>query len=490
MYRTKKKTVLAALLTVCLIFSMAVSGAAETGGNWESFRNSETNVAVVETALPVSLSPVYTAQLKAADDWNTNVSEPLLYQGQVCVAVGDSLVFLDAEGQEVRRLALSSAIGYNCRIRLAGDFVIVPLSDASIQTIDLATGETVWQTQPVLTTDEGGNTQYHSIQSAIAFDGEALYVPTVCFDVSTYAAVRGEVLCIDAATGDVRWQYDNTAGGYNWSGAVVRGGKVVIAGSDGCVRVLDADSGALLAEQNLSASVNAAISFADGYYYAVSSDGTLHQFTVGDDGTIAVTGSVNFAYSSTSTAAVYDGKAYVGGLLEESVDWSNPGKGVLAVIDVENMTVAQKGEPPAEVKASPLLSVGEDGVNAYFTCNAYPGALYCLTDGEIVTAFTPQASAQNYCLTSPICDDDGVIYYWNDSGTLFALSDAEEVLLAGDINGDGKVTTADARLLLRMAVGLDELTEQALTAGDMDNSGTITTSDARAVLRIAVGLES
>ena len=73
---------------------------------------------------------------------------------------------------------------------------------------------------------------------------------------------------------------------------------------------------------------------------------------------------------------------------------------------------------------------------------------------------------------------------------MFALSDAEEVLLAGDINSDGKVTTADARLLLRMAVGLDELTEQALTAGDMDNSGTITTSDARAVLRIAVGLES
>lgn len=56
----------------------------------------------------------------------------------------------------------------------------------------------------------------------------------------------------------------------------------------------------------------------------------------------------------------------------------------------------------------------------------------------------------------------------------------------GDINFDGKVNAADARLALRAAVKLEKLTSAQILAGDMDGDGKITAADARIVLQKAV----
>lgn len=60
--------------------------------------------------------------------------------------------------------------------------------------------------------------------------------------------------------------------------------------------------------------------------------------------------------------------------------------------------------------------------------------------------------------------------------------------LMGDVNFDGKVSAADARLTLRAAVGLQNLSAAALAAADMNEDDQITAADARMVLRKAVGL--
>ena len=59
----------------------------------------------------------------------------------------------------------------------------------------------------------------------------------------------------------------------------------------------------------------------------------------------------------------------------------------------------------------------------------------------------------------------------------------------GDINGDGKVTSVDARLALRYAARLQSLTASQLSAGDMDGDGKLRAADARHILRIAARLE-
>ena len=60
----------------------------------------------------------------------------------------------------------------------------------------------------------------------------------------------------------------------------------------------------------------------------------------------------------------------------------------------------------------------------------------------------------------------------------------------GDVNGDGKVTAADARLILRVAANLDKETDEIKAYGDIDNNGKIKASDARIILRVAASLES
>ena len=66
----------------------------------------------------------------------------------------------------------------------------------------------------------------------------------------------------------------------------------------------------------------------------------------------------------------------------------------------------------------------------------------------------------------------------------------EETAAPGDVDLDGKVTAADARLALRAAVELDDhLTDVQRKNADVDGAPGITAADARLILRAAVGLE-
>ena len=61
----------------------------------------------------------------------------------------------------------------------------------------------------------------------------------------------------------------------------------------------------------------------------------------------------------------------------------------------------------------------------------------------------------------------------------------------GDVNGNGQIEAGDARLALRIAVGLEDCAPDSpqYTAADADFSGKVDAADARLILRAAVGLE-
>ena len=61
-----------------------------------------------------------------------------------------------------------------------------------------------------------------------------------------------------------------------------------------------------------------------------------------------------------------------------------------------------------------------------------------------------------------------------------------------DVNRDGSVTTADARLALRAAIGLEGYEPASINhlQADVNRDGDVTTADARSILRIAIGLDS
>ena len=60
----------------------------------------------------------------------------------------------------------------------------------------------------------------------------------------------------------------------------------------------------------------------------------------------------------------------------------------------------------------------------------------------------------------------------------------------GDTDGDGRVTSADARLVLRCSIGLEKTAEEILPYGDFDRDGLLSSEDARITLRVAVSLDS
>ena len=61
-------------------------------------------------------------------------------------------------------------------------------------------------------------------------------------------------------------------------------------------------------------------------------------------------------------------------------------------------------------------------------------------------------------------------------------------LLYGDANCDGKITSADAALILRAMVGLSEMTPEGVLRGDVNGDGETNAADAAAILRYVVGL--
>lgn len=60
----------------------------------------------------------------------------------------------------------------------------------------------------------------------------------------------------------------------------------------------------------------------------------------------------------------------------------------------------------------------------------------------------------------------------------------------GDLDGNGKITAADARVALRISAKLEKTTEAQKLIADVNNDGKITAADARKILRVAAKLES
>lgn len=70
--------------------------------------------------------------------------------------------------------------------------------------------------------------------------------------------------------------------------------------------------------------------------------------------------------------------------------------------------------------------------------------------------------------------------------TLRAFADQR----TGDVDGDGRITAADARLCLRVSAQLEEIEFTQSISADIDGNGRITSADARKILRFSASLDT
>lgn len=405
----------AALLCALLVlFALPFSVAAHPDDTveWGSFRGTGGS-AVVDTATPLDTARQQWAfALKGADEWDKAVSDPLMVNGQLYIAVGSELLVISRSGELTEKGSLAAPIDYTCRPLYTGGNILVPLSGGRLQALAADSLETVWITESL---PEHEGLAHQSLSTLVESDGY-VYFGTACADWTT--SYYGLFLCVEAATGDIVWQHENTEAGYYWSGAAILNGAALVAGDDGVLTALDARTGAVLDRLALGAPVRATTVSDGNHVLLVSTDGRLHRVAVGEDGHLGEHRSVAFASSSTGTPAVHDGKAYVGGA---QADYT----GVFCVIDLAKMTVERTAALAADVKSAPLLSTAHaGGVAAYFTSNALPGGIHVLRPdaAEAALLFSPETADQNYCMTSIMAGPDGTLYYTNDSGKLFAVA--------------------------------------------------------------------
>ena len=67
-------------------------------------------------------------------------------------------------------------------------------------------------------------------------------------------------------------------------------------------------------------------------------------------------------------------------------------------------------------------------------------------------------------------------------------AESTRTLALGDIDGNGSITTADARMILEAVMNTRELDAAQMKAADYNSDGKVDASDARLVLRKAVGI--
>ena len=160
-------------------------------------------------------------------------------------------------------------------------------------------------------------------------------------------------------------------------------------------------------------------------YYASSKAGYVYKFSMDSAGKLSSLKTYKASGAVTATPVIYNGRLYAG--------CQNGSAGKFIVLDVKTMKEVYTSDMQGYPQASMLLSTGYEEatgkVYIYSTYNAKPGGITVFEDGKGQTSanktelFTPADDMQQYCISTISASEDGTLYYKNDSGNIFALTE-------------------------------------------------------------------
>lgn len=216
-----------------------------------------------------------------------------------------------------------------------------------------------------------------------------------------------------------------------------------------------------------------------------------NEFTVTTEG-LDIYGTNELFYYSSS-----DGKVTLRGVFPSAIDE----KGLLEI--------------PSEINGMPVTSIGNNCVtyNDYVENVVIPAsvtdigayAFYNCRNLKDVYIFADSAEIESGAIgwvNGPVFDKGITIHgakgssaekYAAEKGMFFHECSAfhvTEKYNLGDVNNDGNVNAADARIVLRTAAKLETMTAAQFSAADIMRDYSITAADARIILRVAAQLES
>lgn len=473
---------------------------------WPNFRGNDQNMAITSVKTPTGQIDAETESSDVELLWASAsgsgydsgaVGSPIFVGGYMYAYAGSKLLKLDpANGETVASVNMVSNSDFAIIPPTYADgMIFVALKEGRVQAFRADTLESLWVYQDPLKGQSNSPITYSDGYVYVGFwNGESKPANFVCLTADYEGTSTKEAL----------WRYTSD-GGFYWAGAYANDNYVVVGTDDGQsgytsqtakLMVFDKRTGEIVdSKEGYTGDIRSNIAYADGRVYFTSKGGYFYSEVLGSDGKIdaAQSKSINLGGMSTSTPVVYNGRAYVG--VSGDGQFTAYSGHHIAVLDLNSWSVAYTATTQGYPQTSGLLSTNtEDGsVNVYFMDNYTPGVMRVINDSAGQTAlkggitengqsncapvvFKPEGPLAQYCISSPVVDEYGTLYFKNDSGNLIALTSAVKELkiitmptvTKGD---DGDYTAEGGKIVVVLANGMERDVTDLVTYRDTADGG-------------------
>lgn len=474
---------------------------------WPSFRGNDQNMAITSVKTPTGQIDAETESSDVELLWasasgsgygSDAVGSPIFVGGYMYAYAGTRLLKLDpATGETVASVNMVSNSDFAIIPPTYADgMIFVALKEGRVQAFRADTLESLWVYQDPLKGQSNSPITYSDGYVYVGFwNGESKPANFVCLTADYEGTSAKEAL----------WRY-TSQGGFYWAGAYANDKYVVVGTDDGQsgytsqtakLVVFNKRTGEIVdSKEGYTGDIRSNIAYADGRVYFTSKGGHFYSEVIGSDGKIDAAQSKSIALGgmSTSTPVVYKSRAYVG--VSGDGQFTAYSGHHIAVLDLNSWSVAYTAITQGYPQTSGLLSTNtEDGsVNVYFMDNYTPGVMRVINDSAGQTAlkngitengqsncapvvFKPEGPLAQYCISSPVVDKYGTLYFKNDSGNLIALTSAVKELVVAktpeSVVVDGsKVQVTGGKIVAKLANGMER---------DVTNVVTYHTNDEGAV---------
>ena len=439
--------------------------------DWPLFRKNDENNGVVDVRTPITAEDtVLVWANKLGEGYSGGaVGSPIIVGGYLYTYSGTTIMKVDKETGLILKTGTmvgGSSFAINTATYAEG-MIFIGLSNGRVQALNAETLESLWVYKDALGGQPNCPIAYADGYIYTGFwNSETKQANFACLSVTDEDATKTNEAKLPT------WTY--THNGFYWAGAYVNSDFVLVTTDDGAdgyvtgrgsILSLNPKTGKLI--DSLQATnvgdLRSSVCYDEETeaYYFTSKGGDLYQVKVNADGTFTKgslrrlhldngADSASAPPMSTSTPVIANGRAYIG--VSGTSQFTAYSGHNITVVDLSTFSIAYSVPTMGYPQTSGLLTTAYqngDGYNyVYFFDNFTPGKLRVIRDmpgmtevdhdyttmetyskdGEehtIETAyvlFTPDGAQAQYAICSPIVDEEGNIYFKNDSAQLMRLS--------------------------------------------------------------------
>lgn len=414
------KKILSLLLALTLIFSLAVP----------VFSVSQSYNGVTTAKTPIGSGSLLFSK-KFGSGYKNAPTPPCVVGNTLIISSGTNLFKVNsATGEVISNTKMSgSSIYATVPPIYAGGKIFVCLDGGIVQAFDYKTFKSLW----IYTDPLGGQAlcpiTYDSGYIYTGFwNNETEYANYVCL------STKDENTAKENESKKALWTY-KALGGFYWAGCAVSKSFVVLGKDDGKdgssgnnkIVSLNKSTGKVVSTLAVKGDIRSGVVYSaeEKAYYTSGKAGYVYRFKM-DSSTGALSSLKSYkAYGAvTATPVIYSNRLYVG--------CQSGRTGKFLVLDATTMKEIYSCDTIAYPQASPLVSIGyeneSDKIYIYLTYNGKPGGVTVFEDSQNQTApikselFSPTDTMSEYCISTLTAGSDGTVYYKNDSGYVFAVT--------------------------------------------------------------------